>query len=206
MNRVYVIGMGPGTIEYVSSTARRAIRKADCLIGAWRLLSLFKYPDKKKMRLEGRFNEIVSYIKKNKDKERIAILVSGDPGLFSLLGLIKKALKKDEYAVIPGISALQIAFARIGETWQDVKIASIHGRSLNNLAKEVRNSGKIFLFTDSKLSPQEAAAYLLGHGIENRKAIVFENLAYPDERIVETDLKDLTKMRGFGLCAMLIKK
>ncbi len=206
MNKVYIIGMGPGTIEYVLSVAKRAIKKADCLIGAGRLLSLFKYPDQKKIRLEGRFKEVVSYVKKNKNKERIAILISGDPGLFSLLGLIKKAFKKDEYAVIPGISALQIAFARIGETWQDVKIVSIHGKSLNNLAKEVKNSVKVFLFTDLKLSPQKAAAYLLAHGIENRKAIVFENLAYLDERIVETDLKDLTKMRGFGLCVMLIKK
>jgi precorrin-6B methylase 1 len=47
---------------------------------------------------------------------------------------------------------------------------------------------------------------LLEKGVENRRAIVMENLTYPDERIVDTDLKSLSGMEGFGLCVMIIKK
>ncbi|MDP3731978.1 MAG: precorrin-6y C5,15-methyltransferase (decarboxylating) subunit CbiE [Candidatus Omnitrophota bacterium] len=205
VNKVAIIGAGPGRVEYLLPVAKREIERADCLIGARRILSLFHYPDKKKMRLEGSFKEVLSYIKKNKDKERIALLVSGDPGLFSFLGLIERGLKKDEYTVIPGISTLQLAFAKIGESWQDTKIISIHGRNFNNLAKAVRASGKVFLLTDLKFPPQNVAKYLLKRRIKNRKAVVFENLTYPNERIVETDLENLSKMGGFGLCVMLIK-
>lgn len=206
MYKVHIIGMGPGTADYLVPAARMEIEKADCLIGAERLLSPFTNLNKKKMRLDGRFKEAISYIKKNKNKERIAVLVSGDPGLYSFLGNIRSAFSREEYAVIPGISTLQVAFARIGESWQDAKIVTIHGRKKGNLARELKGSDKVFLFTDTKCPPEKIAGYLLRNGIKNRRAIVFEALTYPNERIVDTDLKALSNKRGFGLCAMIIKK
>ncbi len=206
MAKVYIIGAGPGSIDYLIPAARREIEKADCLIGAKRILSQFCYPDKKKKYLEGHFKEVSSYIKKNKGRERIVILVSGDPGLYSFLRQVQLILKKKEYAVIPGISTLQFAFARIGESWQDTKIISVHGRSPENLAEQIQASCKVFLLTDSKFSPQKVAAHLLKGRINNRRVVVFEHLTYPDERIIETDLRSLSKMRGFGLCVMIITK
>ncbi|OGW78055.1 MAG: hypothetical protein A3I73_05055 [Omnitrophica bacterium RIFCSPLOWO2_02_FULL_45_16] len=206
VNKVFIIGTGPGGLDYLLPAAKREICRADCLIGAGRLLSLFSHQNKKKIRVEGHFKEVISYIKKNKDKEKIAVLVSGDPGLYSFLGQIQLALKKEAYVVIPGISAMQIAFAKIGESWQDAKIISIHGRKRGALAKEVKDSDKVFLFTDAKFPPEKIAGYLLNNGIKNRRAVVFEALTYPNERIVESDLKELSKNRGFGLCAMIIKK
>jgi cobalt-precorrin-7 (C5)-methyltransferase len=206
MNKVYVIGVGPGVIDYMLPAAKMEIEKADCLIGAERLLSLFSYKGKKKIRLEGHFKDVLPYIKKNRDKQRIAVLVSGDPGLYSFLGAIQAALKKEEYTVIPGISTLQVAFARIGESWQDAKIISIHGREKTGLVKQVRACDKVFLLTDAKFTPDKIAGYLLRSGIKNRRAIVFEALTYPNERIVDTDLKALSNKKGFGLCAMIIKR
>jgi len=206
MAKVYIIGAGPGTIDYLIPAAIREIEKANCLIGAKRILSQFSYPDKKKIYLGGHFKEVGSYIKKNKDKVRIVVLVSGDPGLYSFLRRIQLILKKKEYAVIPGISTLQLAFSRIGESWQDAKIISVHGRLPGNLAEEVKVSHKVFLLTDQKFPPQKVAGYLLKLGIKNRKTIVFEDLAYPHERIVKANLRSLSRMRGFGLCVMIIKK
>ena len=198
--------MGPGTADYLLPAAKTEIERADCLIGSKRLMSLFAYKNKKKIRLEGCYKKAILYIKKNKAKERIAVLVSGDPGLYSFLGNIRTAFLREEYIVIPGISTLQLAFARIGESWQDAKIATIHGREKGNLAKELKSSDNVFLFTDTKFSPEKIADYLLHNGIKNRRAIVFEALTYPDERIVDIDLKTLSNKRGFGLCAMIIKK
>ena len=206
MNKVYIIGSGPGSIDYLLPVAKREIERADCLIGAERLLSLFSYQDKKVIRLDGCYKEAILYIKKNKDKEKIAVLVSGDPGLYSFLGQVRMVLKKEEYVVIPGISTLQIAFARIGESWQDAKIVTLHGRRKGNLAKELKGFDKVFLFTDTKFPPEKIADYLLHNGVKNRRAIVFEALTYPNERIVDTDLKTLSNKKGFGLCAMIIKK
>mgnify|MGYP001581964165 CR=1 FL=1 len=206
MNKISIVGIGPGDKDYLLPIALKEIEGADCLIGAKRALGEFAYLKKKNIPLEGNFNQAIAYIKKNKTNEKAAILVSGDPGLYSFLGNISRVSKKQDYTVIPGISTLQLAFARLGESWQDVKIISLHGRAKGNLSKAVMLEEKVFLFTAPKFPPEKIARYLLNKGIANRRAVVFENLSYPDERIVDTDLKSLRRMKGFALCAMLIKK
>jgi len=156
--------------------------------------------------LEGNFEQVIPFLLKEREKKKIAVLVSGDPGLYSFLGTISKVLRKEEYVVIPGVSTVQIAFARIGERWEDATLLSLHGRKMDDLAARVESSIKTFLFTDPGFPPEKIAAYLLQKGVENRRAVVMENLTYPDERIVDTDLKGLSGMGGFGLCVMIIKK
>ena len=206
MNKVYIIGIGPGTEDYLLPVARKEIESSDCLIGGRRALRLFQPLHKEERLLEGNFEQAIPFLLKEREEKRIAVLVSGDPGLYSFLGTISQVLKKEDYAVIPGVSTLQIAFAKIGERWEDATLLSLHGRKMDDLAARVQSSKKSFLFTDPGFPPEKIASHLLEKGVENRRAIVMENLTYPDERIVDTDLKSLSGMEGFGLCVMIIKK
>ncbi len=206
MNKVYIIGIGAGTEDYLLPIARKEIESSDCLIGGRRALRLFQPLRKEERLLEGNFEQVIPFLLKEREKKKIAVLVSGDPGLYSFLGTISQVLKKEDYVVIPGISTVQIAFARIGERWEDATLLSLHGRKMDDLAAKVENSKKTFLFTDPAFPPEKIAAYLLEKGVENRRTIVMENLTYSDERIVDTDLNRTAKMKGFGLCVMIIKK
>ncbi len=206
MNKVYIIGIGSGTEDYLLPIARRTIEASDCLIGGKRVLGPFHNLRKEEIPLEGHFERVIPYLMKERGRKKIAVLVSGDPGLYSFLGTISRVLKSGEYVVIPGVSTVQIAFARMGEGWEDATIISLHGRKAENLAARVKESTKTFLLTDSNYPPGKIAAHLLDEGVENRRAVVLENLTYPDERIVDTDLKSLSAMEGFGLCVMILKK
>lgn len=206
MNKVYIIGIGSGTEDYLIPIARREIEASDCLIGGKRTLRLFQDLHKEEVLLEGNFEKVIPYLLKERERRKIAVLVSGDPGLYSFLGTISSALKREEFVVIPGISTVQIAFARIGEAWEDATIISLHGRKRDDLAVRVKESSKTFLYTDPSFPPEKIAAHLLEKGVENRRAIVMENLTYPNERILDTDLNHIAGMEGFGLCVMIIKK
>ncbi len=206
MNKVYIIGIGSGTEDYLLPVARKEIESADCLIGGRRALRLFQPLHKEERLLEGDFEQVIPFLLKEREKKKVAVLVSGDPGLFSFLGMISKVLRKEDYVVIPGVSTVQIAFARIGERWEDATLLSLHGRRVDDLVTRVKNSMKTFLFTDPGFSPSKIASHLLERGVENRRAIIMENLTYPDERIVDTDLKTLSGMEASGLCVMIIKK
>jgi cobalt-precorrin-7 (C5)-methyltransferase len=206
MNKVYVIGIGSGTEDYLLPIARRTIESSDCLIGGKRALLLFHGLQKEEILLEGNFEKVIPYLLKEKERKKIAVLVSGDPGLYSFLGKISRILKKEEYVVIPGISTVQIAFARIGEGWEDATILSLHGRRVDDLAERVKEASKIILLTDGDFPPEKIASQLLERGLENRRAVVLENLTYPNERILDTDLNHITGFGGFGLCVMIIKK
>ena len=205
MNKIFIIGVGPGAREYVLPAALKRIKDSDCLIGARRALDLFPRFKNEKVCFDGRLSRVVPYIKKHREDKKIAVLVSGDPGLYSLAQTITKQFKNNEYEVIPGISSLQIAFARIGENWQDARIISLHGRKINQgILCDIKNSSKVFIFTDTDFPPNALASFLLDKGIKNHRAVVLENLSYPDERIVDSNLKKLSRMKGFGLCVMII--
>lgn len=204
MNKVFIIGAGPGAREYLLPVALKRIMDADCLIGATRNMSEFDDLCKEKIIIKGNLDGIISYIKEHRGEKKIAVLVSGDPGLYSFLERISCELDKNDYEVIPGISAMQVAFARIGESWQDATIISLHGRRDGDLAETAKRAGKLFLFTDASLPPDMIAKELISKGAPNKRAVVFERLSYPDEKITDTDLKSLSAMSGFGLCVMII--
>jgi cobalt-precorrin-7 (C5)-methyltransferase len=206
MNKVYIIGIGPGTEDYLVPIARKEVEKSDCLIGGERALKLFRHLNKEEITLKGHFEEIIPFIEKHRKEKRIAVLVSGDPGIYSFLGRISRVLRKEEYVVIPGISTIQIAFAKIGEGWEDAKMISLHGRKMEDLAVRIKESSKVFLLTDPNFPPGKIATCLLEKGLGNRRAIVMENLTYPNERILDTDLNHIAGTEGFGLCVMIIKK
>lgn len=204
--KVHIIGVGPGSEDYLLPVAKKKIEGADSLVGAKRLIKLFRNLKKEEIPIEGHFDQAISYIKKYRNKKRIAVLVSGDPGIYSLLEKLSKDLESKDYAVIPGISTLQLAFAKIGKSWRDAKIISLHGRKVKNLANQLKDCQKAFLLTDSYFPPNKIAQQLLEEGIENRRAVILENLSYPDEKITETTLKKLCAISGWGLCSMIIEK
>lgn len=205
MNKIFIIGVGPGAREYVLPAALKRIKESGCLIGAQRTLDLFQELKKENVCFDGRLSRVVPYLKKHRKDKKIALLVSGDSGLYSLSQTIARHFPKNDYEVIPGISSLQLAFARIGESWQDVKTISLHGREVNSgLLKDVKKYPKVFIFSDDNFPPGAIARFLLAAGIKNRRAVVLENLSYPNERIVDTSLAKISKMKGFGLCVMII--
>lgn len=207
MGKVYIVGVGPGSKEYLLPLAKKAIREADILVGTSRPLSLLK-TKKKTICLKGNYSGAIDYILKNRRKGKIAILVSGDPGFFSFSRLITSRLKPDEYEIIPGISSIQLAFARIGEPWEDVFILSLHGRRKIGLTKAVLKHQRVFLFTDRKNNPNNIASFLFRKGIRKRQIFVFKNLSLPNEKIIKTDIKSLqeNKEDWKDLCVMVIKK
>ena len=208
MGKVYIIGMGPGSFELVTPLAEMSIRDSDVLIGAARMLNHFNDNSKRKIYLTGNFSDVLAYIRDNVDRENIALLVSGDPGIFSFSSRVTSVLTNKEYEVIPGISSLQLAFARIGESWHDTFLLSLHGRTRRGLTDAVLMNKKVFIFTDKKNNPVSIAAYLFQRGIKRRKVFLFENLSLPDERIVCTDINKLRECKNemADLCVMLIKK
>lgn len=207
MGKVYIIGTGPGSKDYLLPLAKKIIKKADVVIGAPRLLS-FSPKGKQTISLKGNYSQILDYIKKSKNNKNIAVLVSGSPGVFSFSRRITSALKPSEYEVIPGISALQLACARIGEAWDDLCIISLHAKNLQGLIKKITANKKVMIFCDNKNTPSYVANYLVKKKESKLKVTVFGNLSMQNEEIIESDVASLanTKKRWEGLWLLLIEK
>lgn len=205
MHKIYILGIGPGHRDYLLKITKDIIDSSDVLIAGRRALEMFAELDKEKIQITAELEKIRDYILANYQKKCISVLVSGDPGLYSMMNYLKKEITQELLEVIPGISSLQLASARIKLNWHDLKISSLHGKNnREKFLREVRANDKVGLFTDSRFPPDQISSFLLKQGIANRQAVVFENLSYPEERIVRGSLQELTEYNFAKLTVMVI--
>ncbi|KXS43889.1 MULTISPECIES: precorrin-6y C5,15-methyltransferase (decarboxylating) subunit CbiE [unclassified Candidatus Frackibacter] len=203
-NQIYILGIGPGSEDYLLPITRRLAEESDVLIGGKRAIKLFSDLDKEELVIKADLKRVLNYIKDNYCQKQIAVLVSGDPGLYSMLNYLSKHFSKDKLKVIPGISSLQLGFAKAKLVWQDAEITSLHGRDKAELLEMIEDSEKVGFFTDYKFPPDQIAEYLLEAGVTERRAFVGERLSYGDERVIDGKLEEITKYNDFGMSVMVI--
>jgi precorrin-6y C5,15-methyltransferase (decarboxylating) CbiE subunit len=137
--RIAIVGCGPGARECLTLEALSAIDCADVVIGSERLLSLFPDLTSERITVRGYREETIDAIKQH-EGQRIAVLVTGDPGLASLASAVIEQFSLEACRVLPGISSVQVAFARLGLSWEAARIISAHASEpdfdFNSLAAE----------------------------------------------------------------------
>jgi cobalt-precorrin-7 (C5)-methyltransferase len=183
----------------------RLVGESDIIIGGRRNLDIFNLDSRRKMIIQSNLKEIVDFIKEHREQYKISVLVSGDPGFYSMLNYLLRHFDQQELEVIPGISSTQYLISRMKTCWQDAVLTSLHGRMDKDFLNTVRNHKKVILLTDNQYSPDKIARHLLEQGFLHKKITVGENLSYDDERIVEGSLQEIAEMRNFEMSVMVIE-
>ena len=208
MKKIYVIGGGPGNSEYILPAAEKIIKQCDYIVGDRRILKSFGLErESQQLHVMGRIMESLEWIKNRTDGSTICILVSGDPLMYSLFRLVKRTFVDDDIRVIPGIGSLQAFAAKIGESMEDAKILSGHGRhlSMRQLLSDVCSHPKVFLLCDQERTPQWLAAKLVEHGFPDADMAVGSRISYEDEKIVTAKACQIQKMSFSSLCVVMIR-
>lgn len=199
MEKIRVIGVGPGDETMMTIQASQAVETSDVLFASERHKGLVRRgfePMEPIATVAGRIDAAC------RSGKRVSVLVSGDPCLYSLLGLLERKLGEDRIEVLPGIGAIQTFCARMGVLWQDAKVVSGHGRSLtvSALGYSVRTHAKTILFCDGERGASWAARAMLDEGLEDVRMCVGERLSYPDERLARGTPEQITAMDFDSLC------
>ena len=169
--KVVGVGCGPGML---TEEAVRVIGSATLIYGSDRAIEI--------ARAHIAFGTTVRTIDDFKGMDKLpqeaVVLSTGDPMLAGL-GYLKGE-------VIPGISSLQVAAARLHIPLARIVPVVAHGtgheQGMNDTVDEVRRRKIVFLLTDPKFNTVELFRKLLALGIP-LKVAVCENLGYPAERI-----------------------
>jgi cobalt-precorrin-7 (C5)-methyltransferase len=201
---ITIIGCGPGSPDYMTPEAVQAANRASVLIGAARLLDLFPETAAERIPAGRDIDETLAQIQSRLVHNNIAVLVTGDPGLFSLASSIIKRFGRDRCRMIPGISSVQSAFARIGMDWADARIISAHKQDPDPTLSFV-GVDKIAVLTGRESSLKWIAMQLLPT-LEDRRVFVCENLTLKNEAVREVGLEELTKMHVSPTTVVLIVK
>lgn len=208
--KIYIIGIGPGSSEYLTKKAVDTVKMSDYTVGSTRAIELF---DDVQNTIAFNVKELLDTLKDGVqlavDGNTVSILSTGDPGFSGVLNTVlriseEKNFSKENIEVIPGISSLQLAAARNYIQWDNANVMTFHGRENIEDILPVINNGKITIALPSR-KVKDMAQFLLDNGVEeDRKVVVCERLSYPDEKIVEATLKDIAHSEFTYMCIMVI--
>ncbi len=199
---VKIVGIGPGHHDYLTPAAVKAVNESDYLVGGRRALELFSHLNKPSYQIDKNLAGLVPKIRDWRQTGRVAVLVSGDPGFYSLLSYLKRYFTSDELEVIPGISSMQLAFARICASWHDARFVSVHGRPLEKLLDVVKAGTTVAILTDEKNNPEAVAKFLAEHIPGDPRVYLCDSLSEPEEKIIATRLSRVDqKLKN---CVMVI--
>lgn len=197
--KICLVGCGCGR-ETLCADAAEAIRSADALIGAPRLLDLFPETETKIPALSAK--EIAEALSSLRCSE-VCVLFSGDSGFYSGARLLVPLLPENsEWRILPGISSLQLLAARLGEPWQNWRLCSAHGVDCDPVW-EVCHGQKVFFLTGGKLGPTELCGQLTEAGLGTLSIIVGEQLGCLEERIHRGSAEAFSQMKFSPLSCML---
>ena len=121
MSKLYVVGIGPGSYQNMTVRAQQAIEACDVIVGYTVYIDLVKdlYPDKKfvttGMRKEVERCEMA--LECAKEGNNVAMICSGDAGVYGMSGLIEELAVKYEgvgVETVPGVSAVLSGAALLG--------------------------------------------------------------------------------------------
>ncbi len=182
---ITIVGCGPGSPDYVTPAARAVVERADALVGAKRLLDLFASHRGKRVEVTTDMDEILASIGDLAEAGSVAVLVSGDPGLFSLCKLVIERFGTAACQVIAGVSSVQAAFAKIGLDWSDARIISAHKRDPDVDPRTLLEADKIAILGGRQGSADWIAEFLKSDDAKDRTVFVCEDLTLESERVRE---------------------
>ncbi len=188
--KIQIIGIGDDGLDGLTTHARTLIQHADLLLGAETTLSLVPVGKQRRMTVGGNLNEAIARIEASAG-QAIVVLASGDPLFYGVARYLCDKLGKDRFEVVPHVSSMQLAFARVKESWEDAYLTNLANHSIDHVLEKVRIADKVGLFTSEVHPPAAVARALLENRINYFTAYVCENLGSPDERVTHAELTDL---------------
>jgi precorrin-6y C5,15-methyltransferase (decarboxylating) CbiE subunit len=203
---IAIVGCGPGAPEYLTDAARAAVAGAEVVLGSSRLLAMFPdHPGAKQSagcRTEAVLEEIAVA---RASGRRVAVLVSGDPGVFSLARNVLARFGRENCHVVPGISSVQVALARLGLDGSDIRELSAHGRTPDITAEELVDCGNVAVLAGGRegIAWSAYAAAVLD---KSHAAFLCENLTLPGERIARLSPAELAASSAASLSLVLLIK
>ena len=211
--KIYLVGIGPGSKNTMTYEAADAIRSADAVFGAQRMLDAARSSGLI-MTVEAhamyRPEEIIGYQTNMVNITNVAVLFSGDLGFYSGAKEARIAFTAwdpdADIVMIPGISSVSFLAAKCGCSYDDAVIVSVHGRnSLHNmdeLTDKIRSNRKTFALMSGD-SDVRTICKMLDESGTGVTVHVGRNLSYGSEEIVTLDAKQGSEYKGEGSITVL---
>ena len=213
--KLSLIGTGMGGPGQMTLAAAEALKRCDVLFGARRMTDAAERlgePVSKILRVPIYGNcEILEWLESHPEHKRAGVLYSGDTGFYSgasgMAAVLSEKPYCDSYEFItyPGISSVSYLCAKMGRSWEHVKLISLHGRDCDAVQALAQNPA-VFTLLGGAHTVKELCEQLLRAGLTDVRITAGERLSYADERIVTGTPDQLAAMEFTSLAVVLMER
>ena len=207
--QITVVGLGPGSAEWITPEAQQVLAEATDLVGYQRYLD--RVPLRSGQRRFGSDNKVEAERARHalslaESGRRVCVVSSGDPGIFAMASAVLESVEQGPEAwrsldirIVPGVSAMQAVAARIGaplghdfcvislsdrlKPWE-VIVKRLHAVASADFALAIYNP----ISSERKWQLAEAQAILAGYRIPETPVVLARAVGRSNEKIVITDL------------------
>ena len=202
---VTLIGMGSGQPENLTLQGLAALRQADLILGARRLLAVLPAGCTENRAAAYRPDEVAELLQTS-GAENAVLVYSGDTGFYSGASSMMEKLEAlgVRARVLPGLSSIQLLAAALGRPWQGWNLVSAHGRTCDPVAECMQGRPTFFL-TGGSEDPATLCAQLAAEGFGDVQGVVGQCLGTPEEKLFRGSVKELAAGRFNSLSALLVE-
>jgi precorrin-6Y C5,15-methyltransferase (decarboxylating) len=197
-----IVGVLDDGAASLGQSALAHLQAAQLVIGAARTLALFAAqmaPAAVQRDLSGALSQVPEWVRAAQaEGQRVVVLATGDPLCHGIAAYLASRLCIEAIEVIPNVSTLQLACARLGLPWQDMKFSSVHSKDAGDwvagappshglyaLLRDIRQHDRLAVLTSPANTPDRIARMLVSEGLaDDFEMAVAERLCQAEERIV----------------------
>ena len=219
MNKVYAVGVGPGSPSFVPNVIKDVISKCDVVIGYGYTLKTIESFLNGQQTIEVTMKDQEDAYQKiaAEDNHTILIPFTGDVN-FSESEVVDRLIEVfDEVEIIPGISSIQVAAAKAKVPIDKSKVITMHvttpiEEKKLELQKALIDGFSVILvprpwpkIPEKHFMPSEIAKYLKNNGFETSKmkVYVFEAVTTENETVFEGRVDELENKEFSDLSVMV---
>jgi precorrin-6Y C5,15-methyltransferase (decarboxylating) len=204
--KIHIIGVGSDGVGGLTGKPRELLQSAELILGSEPTLALVEGLPGQRLAIGANLAEVVHTLESNFAQKRMVVLAGGDPLFYGVARYLCDRLGKERFEVWPHVSSMQLAFARVKESWEEAYLTNLATHSLESVLDRIRTADTVGVFTSEEEPPRAIARQLLARGIDYFRGFVCENLGGPNERVTQGELSEIQEMEFDSLNVMILKR
>jgi precorrin-6Y C5,15-methyltransferase (decarboxylating) len=209
--KIFILGCPSNGVEGLSKKGREALDESKMVFISERFYNLLPSNLKRKNKFV-KFPEKLSLLPEkikeayNNGYKEISILATGDPNFFGITNFIKKYFPESIEKIIPSISIMQEAFAKLKLNWEDAGFFSLHGREKDIVLPFLLTVKKGFLFTSDATQVLSLLNLLKEHRLSDFKIHIFEDIGGKNESLMTLTYPYLIRRKISSLNVVIFER
>lgn len=187
---IVVVGIGADGWDGLSAVARAAVAGAEVLFGSERQFALVPPGAADRIPWPSPLLPQLSGLLEAHARRRICVLASGDPLLSGIGTTLIRTFGATAVHVIPTVSSVTLARARLGWSFEETEVITTVGRSVHRVTRALAPGRRVLVLSSDATTPAAIAALLRDRSYGPSRMTVLENLDAPDERRIDGTAQD----------------